>query len=93
MSSVGSLLSGSPASLSSALCVAQGSAVIAVGTQGENIADALVTASSVIVAACEAGDAALKFVGVALNPGIGFSIIGNAIAAADVNVSYAVLKY
>jgi hypothetical protein len=73
-----------------------GVAQIDAGQGSEAVADANITANSVVVATLQGvvADATLLYVArVGLIPGGGFTIIGNAPATANTLVSWAVLKY
>jgi len=94
MSSVASLLSGTPAASSPVVAVAQGTATIAMGDQTVDVSYNAVRASTVAVAwiAQTGADADLKVVGVRVNPGNGLVLTGDDAAGAAVTVGWAILK-
>lgn len=95
MSSVGSLLSGTPASVGPAIAAAQGAATIALGAQEAAVANTAVRASTVAVAwiAQDPADGTLKVVGVRVDPGVGLVLTGDAASTAAVTCGWAILKY
>jgi hypothetical protein len=95
MSSVASLLSGTPAASAPVVAVAQGTTTIALGaTESAQILNANVRASSIIVAwIAQAGaDGTMTSVSVRVQPTVGFSVTGSAASTAAVTVGWAILK-
>jgi hypothetical protein len=73
-----------------------GTATIAIGASSVAVADTSIGANSVVLVQYQgaAVDATLtSIVRVALNAGVGFSIVGNANATAAVSVMFMVVKY
>lgn len=94
MSSVASLLSGTPAAAAPVVAVAAGSASIPLGAATVAVANTSIKATSIVVAHINqaAADATCKVVCVRLSPGVGFTIDGNANATAALPVTWAILK-
>jgi hypothetical protein len=94
MSSVASLLSGTPAACAPVVAVAQGAATIPLGGSTIAVANTAIKATSIVVAMINeaAQDATCKAVCVRLIPGTGFAIDGQANATAAVDCQWAILK-
>jgi len=94
MSSVASLLSGTPAACAPVVAVAQGTATIPLGASTIAVANTSIKATSIVVAQINeaAQDATCKAICVRLVPGVGFSIDGEANATAAVDCVWSILK-
>lgn len=90
--SVASISSGSPAYIDN---LRQGVARIAIGASSSTVADAAITADSVVMCwGLGAADAtALSFSVDVVSAGVGFTLRANANATAAKEVGYAVLRY
>ena len=90
--SAASVLQGSPASID---LLRSGSVVILAGASTSTVADAAITANSIVVC-CGLGAAdatALSFAVDVVSSGVGFTVRANANATANKSVGFAVLKY
>jgi hypothetical protein len=94
MSSVASILSGTPAAAGPVVAVSQGAATIALGGTEIAVANTAIAATSIVVAHVNqaAADATLKVVSVRLSPGVGFVITGDAASTAAVACRWSILK-
>jgi hypothetical protein len=92
MSSVASILSGTPAAAAPVVAVSQGTATILNGQSTIAVANTSIAATSIVVA-MSSGAGALAAVSVRLTPGVGFSIDSSAAAGVGgIPCSWAILK-
>lgn len=93
--SVASILSGTPANISSpVLFESRGASSIALGTNASaQIANPLITASSVVCVSRALADLTCLVVSATLSAGVGFTVQGSANATALLPVSWAILSY